>query len=74
MNIPELKKPTWDLIDQYNDKFPKNKLGTLDLNPDLEEEDLVKYLKEALSTNTPIQDNDYRVYMDPSELPDGALW
>ena len=74
MNIPELKESTWDLVDKYNEQFPKHKLGTLDLNPDLEEEALVKFLNEAIESNTPIKDNDYRVYIDPTELPEGALW
>lgn len=74
MNIPDLNEKTWDLIEKYNKKFPRYGLGTLDLNPELNEEDLITYLEEAISSNTPIKDNDYRVYMDHSELPDGALW
>ncbi|MCF7942617.1 MAG: hypothetical protein K9M84_13470 [Spirochaetia bacterium] len=74
MNVPNLTETPWDLIDRYNEQFPDDPLGTLDMDPDREERDLVRHLNEAIEINTPIKEDDHGVYINPKELREGALW
>jgi hypothetical protein len=74
MNIPNFAEEAFTLIEKYNKQFPRHIIGTLDLNPELEEQDMIKYLEESMGKNKPITFRNKKVYIDPNDLPEGALW
>ncbi len=73
MNIPDLSEVAISLIRKYNNQSPSHTLGTLDLNPKLQEEELVDFLQDAIRNNKPISDQNKYIYVDVSDLPEDAL-
>lgn len=62
MSAFEFSEKTWKLIEQYNEAFPEEGLGTLGLRPDITDEEMVSHLKEAISSGKPITIDNKAVY------------
>lgn len=62
MSAFEFKEKTWKAIEEYNEAFPKNGLGTLVLNPDITDEEMLFHIKKAISSGKPITEDNKAVY------------
>ena len=56
------KEETWKLIEQYNEAFPEEKLGTLVLRPDITDETMIYHINKAISSGEPITEDNRAVY------------
>ena len=62
MSAYEFSEETWKLIEQYNEAFPEEGIGTLDLRPDITDEEMVSHLKEAITSGKAITEDNKAVY------------
>lgn len=74
MIIAELSESTWSLIDRYNEKFPENRLGTLDFREDITERDLISHITLAISNKIPILESNRDIYRDFKAEQDRGIY